>query len=189
MPPGHPDIGGSSGTSGGMQPQTQAAIEKAKQSPNDFDAQVKAAEMYYQIERYDEAIAYLEAANKLRPDDREITVHLGNANFDAGKYDEAEKWYSAALGKKADDVNVRTDLGLTFVFRDNPNYDRAIQEFTKALATDPNHIQALQNLTVAYTKKGDMAKASEILTKLESVDPKNAAIVKLKEDIQKGGKK
>ena len=66
MPPGHPDIGGSSGTSGGMQPQTQAAIEKAKQSPNDFDAQVKAAEMYYQIERYDEAIAYLTQARALR---------------------------------------------------------------------------------------------------------------------------
>jgi len=189
MPPGHPDIGGTSGTTGGMQPQTQAAIEKAKQSPNDFDAQVKAAEMYYQIERFDEAISYLEAANKLKPDDREITVHLGNANFDAGKYDEAEKWYSAALAKKADDVNVRTDLGLTFVFRDIPNYDRAIQEFTKALTIDPNHIQALQNLTVAFTKKGDMTKASETLTKLESVDPKNVAIVKLKEDIQKGGKK
>ncbi|MEQ1606274.1 MAG: tetratricopeptide repeat protein [Pyrinomonadaceae bacterium] len=190
IPPGHPDIsGGAPGTSGGMQPQTQAAIDKAKQSPEDFDAQIKAAEMYYQIERFDEAIAYLQAANKLKPDDREVVVHLGNANFDAGKYEEAEKWYTAALVKKADDVNVRTDLGLTFVFRDTPDYDRAIQEFNKSLATDPNHIQALQNLTVAYTKKGDAVKAGSTLAKLETVDPKNAAITKLKEDIQKMGTK
>jgi tetratricopeptide (TPR) repeat protein len=127
----------------------------------------------------------LKAANKLKPDDREVIVHLGNANFDAEHYDEAEKWYTAALAKKADDVDVRTDLGLTFVFRDPPNYDRAIQEFNKSLETDPSHIQTLQNLTVAYTKKGDAAKASATLTKLEAADPQNKAISKLKEDIQK----
>ena len=46
IPPGHPDIGATSGSTapGGMQPAAQAAIEKAKQSPNDFDAQIAAAE-------------------------------------------------------------------------------------------------------------------------------------------------
>lgn len=185
MPPGHPEIpAGGSTTGGGMQPAVQAAIEAAKQSPNDFDAQMKAAEAYYQIERFDEAISYLKKANQLKPEDREVVVHLGNANFDANNYDEAEKWYTAALVKKADDVNVRTDLGLTFVFREPPNYDRAIQEFSKSLETDPNHIQTLQNLTVAYTKKGDAVKAKATLTKLQNVDTGNTAIAKLKEDIQ-----
>lgn len=189
IPPGHPDIGATSGSTapGGMQPAVQAAIEKAKQSPNDFDAQIAAAEAYYQIEKYDEAIAYLKAANKLKPDDREVIVHLGNANFDGNHFDEAEKWYTAALAKKADDVNVRTDLGLTFVFRDKPDYDRAVQEFTRSLEIDPGHPQTLQNLTVAYTKKGDAAKANATLAKLESLDPKNTAITKLREDIQNMG--
>ena len=80
--------------------------------------------------------------------------------------------------------NVRTDLGLIFVFREPPNYDRAIQEFSKSLETDPNHIQTLQNLTVAYTKKGDAVKAKATLTKLQNVDTGNTAIAKLKEDIQ-----
>ena len=73
------------------------------------------------------------------------------------------------LRKKPDDVNVRTDLGLTFVFRDPPNYDRAIQEFKRSLEKDPNHIQTLQNLTVAYSKKGDAANAKATLAKLESL--------------------
>jgi len=192
IPPGHPEVGapgapGAPGSQAAMQPEVQAAITKAKQSPDDFDAQVKAAEMYYQIERFDDAIPLLKRANQLKPDDREVIVHLGNANFDANHYDEAEKWYIAALAKKADDVNVRTDLGLTFVFRDPPNYDRAIQEFNKSLETDPNHVQTLQNLTVAYTKKGDKAKASATLTRLEGIDPANAAVAKLKEDISKLG--
>src|SRR5438132_3002456 len=72
MPPGHPDIGNPAGAPGapkGMQPEVQAAIDKAKQSPKDFDAQVKAAEAYYQIDRFDEAITYLKHANELKPDD------------------------------------------------------------------------------------------------------------------------
>lgn len=192
IPPGHPDIGSTTaatGAPGAMQPEVQAAIDKAKQSPDDFDAQVKAAAMYYQIERFDDAIALLKRANQLKPEDQEVIVHLGNANFDGNHYEEAEKWYVAALAKKADDVNVRTDLGLTFVFRDPPNYDRAIQEFNKSLEIDPNHIQTLQNLTVAYTKKGDSAKAALTLSKLENIDPKNTAIAKLRDDIQKLGSK
>jgi tetratricopeptide (TPR) repeat protein len=186
LPAGHPDIGsGGKGTKGEMSPDVSAAIEKAKQSPNDFDAQLKGAEAYYSAEKFDEAINLLKAANKLKPDDRDVLVHLGNANFDAEHYDEAEKWYTAALAKKPDDVDVRTDMGLTFVFRDPPNYDRAIQEFTKSLQTDPNHELTLQNLTVAYTKKGDAARAQATLTKLETVNPQNKSIEKLKEDIQK----
>jgi tetratricopeptide (TPR) repeat protein len=183
LPPGHPDIGSAQAKT--ITPEMQAAIDRAKQQPGDLDAQLKAAEAYYQIEKFDEAIAYLTAANEINPQDREILVHLGNANFDAERFTEAEKWYMAALAKKSDDVNVRTDLGLTFVFREPANYDRAIEEFNRSLAEDPGHIQTLQNLTVAYTKKGDATKASATLAKLEEHDAKNAAISKLREDIKK----
>jgi tetratricopeptide (TPR) repeat protein len=187
MPPGHPDIGAANGTAGGMQPEVQSAIEKAKSSPDDFEAQLNAAEMYYQIQRFEDAAVYLKNANKLKPDDRQVIVQLGNAFFDANNFEEAEKWYLEALRKKEDDADVRTDLGLTFVFREPPNYDRAIEEFNRSLLTDPNHIQTLQNLTVAYTKKGVSEKASTTLSKLESVDAKNPAITRLRDDIQKMG--
>lgn len=182
IPPGHPDIGAQNA---GMQPAVQEAIEKARAAPDDYEAQLKAAEMYYQIQRFDGAIEFLKRANQLKPDDYETTVNLGNAYFDAQKYEDAEKSYVAALAKKPDDVNVRTDLGLTFVFRGTPNYDRAIQEFERSLSLDPDHIQTLQNLTVAYTKKADVVKAKATLARLEGLDSTNSAIPKLREDIQK----
>ncbi len=181
IPPGHPAIG----DPGAMQPQVQAAIDKANAEPENFEAQIKAAEMYYQIQRFESAIEFLKRANKIKPEDYETMVNLGNAYFDAAKYEDAEKSYSAALAKKDDDVNVRTDLGLTFIFRQTPNYDRAIQEFMLSLEKDPNHLQTTQNLTVAYTKKGDLEKAKITLARLETLDPKNSAITPLREDIQK----
>ena len=186
MPEGHPDISGMSNSSKAVsETQVQAAIEKAKQEPDNFEAQMKAAEVNYQIEAYDKAIEYLKQANRIKPDDYETIVNLGNATFDSGKYAEAEKWYASALAKKPDDENVRTDLGLTFIFRETPDYDRAIKEFEQVLAQNINHPQALQNLTVAYTKKGNAAKATETVNKLEQVDPSNVAVAKLREDIKK----
>jgi tetratricopeptide (TPR) repeat protein len=182
MPSGHPEI---PGASGGAVPEIQAAIDRAKQNPKDFEAQMKAAELYYQIQRFEQAIEFLKKANELQPDNYEVIVNIGNAYFDAGRYEESEKSYTKALAKKPDDLNVRTDLGLTFIFRDTPNYDRAIQEFKRVLDADPNHLQALQNLTVAYTRKSDREAATVTLARLEQTDTTNAAIPKLREEIAK----
>lgn len=185
LPAGHPDIqGGETQQSMASVPEVQAAIDRARKEPDNFEAQMKAAEFYNRIQRFDGAVEFLTRANQLRPNDYNVIVQLGNSNFDSDKYAEAEKWYSRALTMKADDVDVRTDLGLTFIFRDPPNYDRAIQEFKRSLEVDPNHTQTLQNLTVAYTKKGDSEKARSTLAKLEQLDPSNAAIAKLRDDIK-----
>ena len=155
IPPGHPNIGQApGGTGGAMDVAVQETIDAAKAAPGDFATQLKAADVYSRIGRWEEALTYLKIAIKLKPEDRETMVSLGNTYFDAEKYEDAEKWYTAALAKKADDANVRTDLGLIFVFRDPPNYDRAIQEFNRSLAVDPNHIQTLQNLTVDGGRAG-----------------------------------
>ena len=130
-------------------------------------------------------IEFLEKAAKLKPDDHTTQVNLGNAYFDAGRYDQAEKTYTAVLAKKPDDADVRTDLGLTFAARPQADYDRAIAEFEKVLEKKPTHTLALQNVIVAYTKKGDAAKATATLAKLEAADATNASIAKLREEIGK----
>jgi tetratricopeptide (TPR) repeat protein len=187
LPSGHPAIGGGAG--GGSIPEVTAALDKARQNPSDFDAQMKAAELYYQIQRFEGAIEFLKRASELQPDNYDVTVNLANAYLDAGKYEDAEKVYVKALAKKPDDLNVRTDLGLTFAFRDQPDHDRAIQEFKRVLAADPGHVLALQNLTVAYTKKADKANALQTLAVLEKADATNSAIPKLREEIEKLGTK
>ena len=185
LPNGHPPVPGADAAGGGAIPEVQAAIDAARQNPTDFDAQIKAAQLYYQIQRFEGAIEFLKKANEIQPDNYEVMVHVGDANFDANHYEEAENWYTKALAKKPEDVDVRTDLGLTFIFRDKPVYDRAIQEFNKVLDTNPTHTQAMQNLTVAYTKKGEAAKAKATMAQLEGIDPSNSALPKLREELAK----
>jgi tetratricopeptide (TPR) repeat protein len=106
MPADHPALGANAGApnQGNMQAEVTAQLEKARSEPNNFEAQVKAAELYYQIQRFDPAIEFLLKANQLKPDDYKTVVLLGLVNLDAGHYDVSEKWYRAALLKKSDDV-------------------------------------------------------------------------------------
>jgi tetratricopeptide (TPR) repeat protein len=110
VPADHPTVGnqGTSGapSSGGMQADVQAALTKARNEPTNFEAQLKAAQLYYQIQRYDDSIAYLLKANQLRPDDPETAGNLGMVNMDAGHFEAAETWYKAAITKKPDEVQI-----------------------------------------------------------------------------------
>ncbi len=180
LPADHPPLGTSSGdsTGGAPLPQVTEAIEKAKQQPQNFEAQMTAADLYYQIQRYEEAAKFYEAANKLKPAETEPLIKAGNAHFDYENYLQAEKWYLLALEKEPKNINVRNDLGLTFFLRSPRDIDRAVKEYRASLAIDPNHEITLQNLALAYVENGDKASLQTTIEKLKTVNPKNPAVAK-----------
>ena len=178
LPSDHPPLGTSPGTTqpqGGAIPEVTAAIDKAKADPKNFEAQMTAGDLYYQIQRFEAAVGFYEAANKLKPTEREPMVKLGNALFDAEKYVDAEKWYVRALEKDPKDITVQTDLGLTFFLREPRDAARAIKEYEKSLAIKPDHEVTLQNLVVAYKELGDAANLEKASAKLKTVNPNNPA--------------
>ena len=178
LPPNHPPLGGSTGEQqqGGQRPEVTAAIEKAKAQPQSFEAQMTAADLYYQIQRFDEAAKFYEAAAKLKSGDFEPMVKAGNAYFDAEKYELAEKWYSKALEKDPKNVDVRTDYGLTFFLRTPRDIDRAIKEYKTSLSIKPEHEVTLQNLALAYDEKDDRENFAATLEKLKKINPNNPVV-------------
>lgn len=113
IPADHPQPGASGGApaaGGNMQAEVTAKIEKARNEPKNFEAQVDAAKLFYQIGRYDPAIEFLLKANQLKPTDYQTIVALGVINLDAGHFEVAEKWYKAAIMQKKDDVSTLAGL-------------------------------------------------------------------------------
>ena len=139
LPADHPPVGGGQGAAPNpqaMQQQVQASLEKARNEPENFDAQIQAADLYYQIQRYDQALEYLLKANQLKPSDYRTVVLLGMVNLDAAHYDQAEKWYRAALKMKSDDVMVLSGLAATTLQKgDAKAAEVAIAQLEKV---DPN---------------------------------------------------
>lgn len=179
LPPDHPPLGTSAGgdTRGGALPQVTEAIEKARREPNNYEAQMTAADLYYQIQRFDEAAKIYEAASKLRPSEPEPFIKTGNSLFDSGQYEQAEKWYLLALEKDPKNIAVRTDLGLTFHQRRPPDMERAIKEYRTALSLDPDHEITLQNLTLAYRESGDAENMRATMERLRAINPDNPVVV------------
>lgn len=139
LPPNHPPIGGDQTGEGGQQmlASVQTAMKQARENPNDFEAQVTAAKLEYQIQRFDQAIEYLLAANKLKPDDFDVLAMLGEANMDAKHYDAAAKWYKAALIKKPGDLPSLD--GYCFVLLQNGDAKGAEEAMNKLANLDPTN--------------------------------------------------
>ncbi|MGE0101118.1 MAG: tetratricopeptide repeat protein [Blastocatellales bacterium] len=177
MPADHPPTGQGGGGGGGA----MEAIERARKDPKNFDAQIQAAGLFKQINRNQEALEFLNAAAKLKPNDYDLLVNLGNTTFDLRQYEAAEGWYAKALKIRPDDVVVRMDLGLTYFLREPRDIDRAIAEYRKGLSVDPGHEKTLQNLVAALIEKGDKAGAGPALAQLEKVNPSNPAVAQFKD--------
>lgn len=192
LPPDHPSIGqnsssGGDGASGSPVPEVASHIQKAKDEPNNFDAQMTAARDYYQIQRFPEAIEYLTKAVALKPRDFDALAALGNANYDLKNFPEAEKWYRQALQVNPNSVEVHTDLGSTFMERNPPDPDKAIAEYETSLRLNASHEPTLENLSRALIQKGDRAAAQSALDRLAQVNPSNAQLAPLRAQLS-GGK-
>jgi len=167
-------------TQGRALPEVAEKIDLARNEPDNFDAQIQAGNLYLQIKGLERAQEFFDRAAQLNPKEFESVVKIGNGYFDAGKYEKAEKWYVQALEKKPDDVNVRTDLGITFVERGEPDYDRAVKEFQTALESNPKFEPAIYNSGIAFVKKGDRAQAEKFLSQLDDINPQGQAAGRLR---------
>jgi Flp pilus assembly protein TadD len=140
LPPKHPPLNGSGDQNGDPQhmfTQVQEAMKQAREHPEDFDAQLTAAKLEYQIQRFDQAIEYLLIANKLKPNDFNVLGMLGVANMDAGHFEAAEKWYRAAIIKKPDDIPVID--GLCAVLLSKGDAKGAEEAINKLAKVDPTN--------------------------------------------------
>jgi tetratricopeptide (TPR) repeat protein len=139
LPANHPPVGGGDQAADPQQTfaQVQQAMKQAREQPDNFDAQLTAAKLEYQIQRYDQSIEYLLIANKLKPSDFNVLGMLGVANMDAGHFDAAEKWYRAALVKKPADIPVLD--GLCAVLLSKGDAKGAEEAINKLAKIDPTN--------------------------------------------------
>ena len=148
LPSDHPPVGAqNAGDPAAQREQVMAQIEKARNEPKNFDAQMTAAQLYYQIQRYEQAIEFLLKANQLKPTDYDAVSALAVVNLDAGHYDQSERWYRAALKMKPDDERALAGLAATTLQRgDAKAAQEAVTQLEKAYPSNEDLPQFKQKL-------------------------------------------
>lgn len=108
----------------GAEGEIRAIIDRAKANPNDAEAQMDAASQFIQIERPQEALPFLEQADKARPNDPRIMAGLGVAHFMLGQFDEAAGWLKRSRAAGASEPTV-TSLLIGSYIETGKNLDEA----------------------------------------------------------------
>ena len=185
MPGSMPAANSSSGQQA-MMGQVQQVIEKAKGNPKDFQAQIDAAGVYYQSGKEAETVDYLKKAYELKPEEFKTNQQLLGAlpliatyYADQKQYDEADTWFRRSMEVEPGNDAIRIELASSYIQRQPPQPDRAIQELQTALKANPKDGHALGHLVEAYAVKKDAAGAEDALNRLREAEPSNKRLTAL----------
>jgi len=165
-----------------MMGQVQQTIERAKSNPKDFDAQVSAAKVFYEIGRNAETAEYLERAHDIDPakfSELKADALIGQHYADQKKYAESEMWFNRAIKAEPGEPAFYVALAETYVQREPPLPDKAIEQIQLALKIAPTDGHALRHLIEAYALKKDARAAEETLKRLKETQPASGDIPKL----------
>jgi len=111
MPPG-------GGMSGGMPPFVKQMVEgfktKLEKNPNDLEALIGLANMYYDSSQFDKAIPLYEKAIKVNGGDNNVKADLGTSYFYTDKNEQAIALFKEVLAKDPKHLNARYNLGVVY---------------------------------------------------------------------------
>lgn len=132
---------------------------------------VRFGEAFLRRKDYVSTLKELLKGKKECPKKPEIHYLLGVTYFSFKKYDEAEKAYKKALELRPNYPDATNNLGN--VYLETGRYDDAIKTFVEAYENllNPNQLQTIVNLGIAYMKKGDFAAAKDWFEKAISSTP------------------
>jgi len=119
-----------------MPPAVRQILEQARNEPENFEAQVRAAELYYQIQRYDDAVTFLMRANRLRPDDFETIANLAALNMQTGKFEASRKWFDMALARQPENITILEGYCVLLLHQRDTNASEAIARLARVDPTN-----------------------------------------------------
>jgi tetratricopeptide (TPR) repeat protein len=132
--------------------------------------------VFYERGYLEQAEAFFRLAEKDNPDGAEPLYGLGSIYLEQKRNKEARECFERAVRLAADYPatlpNAWNNLGI-LAARDG-NTDEAIRFFQKALAINPDHAVALQNLGNAYRQKKDWDAAKKTLEHALALNPEDA---------------
>ena len=109
----------------------------AEKEPNNAKPRVELGNLYFDAERYDDAITWYEQAVKLQPKDANLSTDLGVCYYYTNQPDKALERFDASL--KVDPKHVKTllNLGIVRAFG-KQDLAGATKAWEQVIAIDPN---------------------------------------------------
>jgi len=139
------------------------------------------------VGRIDDAVAFLDEAIRLQPNNLEVGVALATLYVERGDYQKAEDALRVILVSHADVVPVHFSLGL--ILREQGKKESALAQFSRVVQLDENHVQGFYNLAECCMDLGLLDQAEPFYAKACKLDPDfDQPVIKLGDLYRKQGK-
>ncbi len=138
----------------------EMAIEKGDTEPETYRF---LSGLYAANDRMDDAIATLETATRMYPDNVDLQTELLNAYQLTGQTDKAMDRYRAAVERDPDNELFRYNYGT--LLTQTGDYDQALVQLQKAVELDPEYANAHFNLGAVFINKA--VDVNERISKLD----------------------
>ncbi|WP_121969856.1 tetratricopeptide repeat protein [Leptolyngbya sp. BC1307] len=124
--------------------------------PGNADVLALLGSLYLQVSNPQpaEAIAVLEKAKALQPENPLVMFALGSAYFSQADYMQAAQSIESGLKLEPDNANALFDLGNAYYKL--TRYDQAIAQYEKAIANDASFWPAVNNIGLVMYESGDV---------------------------------
>ncbi|HEY3384806.1 MAG TPA: tetratricopeptide repeat protein [Vicinamibacterales bacterium] len=96
--------------------QARTMVASAEKNPNDADIRVQLGNLYFDAERYADAIKWYEDALKLNPKDANVSTDLGVAYYYANQPDRALQQFDHSLGLDPKHAKTMLNQGIVQAF-------------------------------------------------------------------------
>jgi tetratricopeptide (TPR) repeat protein len=141
-------------------------------NPGDVCAYDQSGRMYYELGKYQEAIAKFKHALKLRPSFGTY-MYLGNAHVYARQYEPGVDAYKKGIQLKPKDVQARIQLAIAYDYL--RRYEEAAAEYKEAIRLDPKAEGVRYSLALVYMSLHNKPAALEQYEILRKTNPDMAA--------------
>lgn len=149
----------------------ESAIELTEDPEDKEDMLYQVALNILQLEKFDEAITYLNRAYEANNENLLVIYELANCYEAMGKFEDSARYYTIYLDKDPFSESIWNALGIAYA-ADNL-IDKAREAFDFAIAINPMYTSPFINKANIFIKKGNNREAIKIYEELISLDRDN----------------
>jgi len=139
-------------------------------SPNGLDVLLEAAATERAAGRLDQALRFLQQAEGAAPDDHHTLVEQGRTLSDLGRLPEAEAVLRRAIRVR----DATAEYNLANVLDQLDRWDEAQEHYRRAIAINPFHARAMNNLGIGFSRRGQPQQAITFYHRAIEVAPEVA---------------
>jgi tetratricopeptide (TPR) repeat protein len=159
------------GTEGQQRPQldegkVQALMTIVKSDPKNAGAHVQLGNVYFDAERWPEAIQWYEQALKLDPNNADVSTDLGVSYYYSNRPDDALKQFDRSLAIDPKHTKTMLNKGIVLAFG-KENLSAAAEEWKKVVELAPDSPEgqaarrALEGVAAAHANQGNTGQTNQ----------------------------